>query len=190
MLVERRGRRSFARPRRAPDLPAHAARRRQRDDAHLISGGTLTLFEHADQRARHRAAIRRSIPGAVEECLRWVTPIQAFARTVTADTEIGGCRSERGRLPRAALRARATATKQLFGPTANAFDIRRDSNPPHLAFGFGEHLCLGAASPHGDPHPLRGAARPAPQLRRGRRAAVGSVEPRARNGLDAARLGR
>ena len=51
----------------------------------LISGGTLALFEHPDQRAE-LAADPTLIPGAVEECLRWVTPIQAFARTVTADT--------------------------------------------------------------------------------------------------------
>ena len=55
----------------------------------LISGGTLSLFEHDEQRAE-LVADPALIPGAVEECLRWVTPIQAFARTVTADTVIGG----------------------------------------------------------------------------------------------------
>ena len=55
----------------------------------LISGGTLALFEHPDQRA-DLVADPTLIPAAVEECLRWVTPIQAFARTVTADTVIGG----------------------------------------------------------------------------------------------------
>src|SRR5438046_9529634 len=51
----------------------------------LISGGILTLFEHAGQRAE-MVADPTLIPSAVEECLRWVTPIQAFARPVTADT--------------------------------------------------------------------------------------------------------
>src|SRR3954451_401700 len=55
----------------------------------LISGGTLTLFEHPDQRA-DLVADPALIPGAVEECLRWVTPIQAFARTATTDTVVGG----------------------------------------------------------------------------------------------------
>jgi cytochrome P450 len=43
------------------------------------------------------------------------------------------------------LYASGNRDEGAFGPTADVFDIRRDSNPPHLAFGFGEHLCLGAA---------------------------------------------
>jgi cytochrome P450 len=109
----------------------------------LISGGTLALFEHGGQ----RAAIAEDptlIPGAVEECLRWVTPIQAFARTVTADTVIGGF--EVNKLDYLVLLyASGNRDERAFGPTANVFDIRRDPTPPHLAFGFGEHLCLGAA---------------------------------------------
>ena len=109
----------------------------------LISGGTLTLFEHADQRAQ-LVTDPSLIPGAVEECLRWVTPIQAFARTVTADTVIGGVEvKELDYL--IMLYASGNRDERAFGPTANVFDIRRDANPPHLAFGFGEHLCLGAA---------------------------------------------
>lgn len=109
----------------------------------LISGGTLTLFEHPDQRA-DLATDAALVPGAVEECLRWVTPIQAFARTVTADTVIGGVEvNERDYL--IMLYASGNRDEAAFGPTANVFDIRRDVNPPHLAFGFGEHLCLGAA---------------------------------------------
>ncbi len=109
----------------------------------LISGGTLALFEHTDQRAdltRDPALI----PGAVEECLRWVTPIQAFARTVTADTEIGGVEVKKLDYL-VLLYASGNRDEAAFGPTANVFDIRRDVSPPHLAFGFGEHLCLGAA---------------------------------------------
>ncbi len=109
----------------------------------LISGGTLTLAEHPDQRAA-MVSDPSLIPGAVEECLRWVTPIQAFARTVTADTVIGGVEvKELDYL--IMLYASGNRDEATFGPTANTFDIRRDANPPHLAFGFGEHLCLGAA---------------------------------------------
>ena len=109
----------------------------------LISGGTFALFEHADQRA-DLVQDPALIPGAVEECLRWVTPIQAFARTVTADTVIGGYEvKELDYL--VLLYASGNRDEHAFGPTANVFDIRRDPNPPHLAFGFGEHLCLGAA---------------------------------------------
>lgn len=109
----------------------------------LISGGTLALFEHADQRA-DLVADPTLISSAVEECLRWVTPIQAFARTVTADTVIGGVDvKELDYL--ILLYASGNRDEHTFGPTADRFDVRRDANPPHLAFGFGEHLCLGAA---------------------------------------------
>jgi cytochrome P450 len=109
----------------------------------LISGGALALFEHPDQRA-DLVADPALIPGAVEECLRWVTPIQAFARTVTADTVIGGV-EVKALDYLIMLYASGNRDERAFGPTANAFDMRRDVNPPHLAFGFGEHLCLGAA---------------------------------------------
>jgi hypothetical protein len=55
---------------------------------HLISGGMMALAEHPDQR-REIAGDPGTIPLAVEECLRWVTPIQQFARTATRDTTIG-----------------------------------------------------------------------------------------------------
>src|ERR1700712_2266694 len=98
----------------------------------LISGGTLALFEHADQRA-DMVNDPSLIPGAVEECLRWVTPIQAFARTVTADTVIGGVEvKELDYL--VMLYASGNRDESAFGPTASTFDIHRDSNPPHLAF--------------------------------------------------------
>ena len=109
----------------------------------LISGGTITLFEHPDQRA-DLVSDPALIPGAVEECLRWVTPIQAFARTVTADTVIGGV-EVKALDYLIMLYASGNRDEAAFGPTAGVFDIRRDANPPHLAFGFGEHLCLGAA---------------------------------------------
>ncbi len=109
----------------------------------LISGGTLALFEHADQRAE-LVADPTLIPSAVEECLRWVTPIQAFARTVTADTVIGGVDVKKLDYL-VMLYASGNRDERAFGPTAAAFDIRRAATPPNLAFGFGEHLCLGAA---------------------------------------------
>jgi cytochrome P450 len=109
----------------------------------LISGGTLALYEHADQRAR-LAADPALIGSAVEECLRWVTPIQAFARTVTDDTVIRGVEVKKLDYL-VMLYASGNRDEAAFGPTAGEFDVTRDLNPPHLAFGFGEHLCLGAA---------------------------------------------
>jgi cytochrome P450 len=110
---------------------------------HLLSGALLALWEHPDQRAA-LAADPSLVPGAVEECLRWVTPIQAFARTATAAAEIGG-----EPVPADAfvimLYASANRDETAFGPSADRFDVTRPTDPPHLAFGFGEHLCLGAA---------------------------------------------
>jgi cytochrome P450 len=110
---------------------------------HLLSGALLALWEHPDQRVA-LAADPGLVPAAVEECLRWVTPIQAFGRTATLDTTVGG-----EPVPADAfvimLYASANRDEAAFGATADAFDVTRPVDPPHLAFGFGEHLCLGAA---------------------------------------------
>ena len=110
---------------------------------HLLSGGIVALAENPGQRAA-LAAEPSAIPVAVEECLRWVTPIHQFGRTVVADTEVGA-------VPVAAddylimLYASGNRDEAAFGPTADRFDAFRAAPTPNLAFGFGEHLCLGAA---------------------------------------------
>ena len=110
---------------------------------HLLSGALIALAEHPDQRAA-LAADPAGVPVAVEECLRWVTPIHQFARTVVADTEVGGH-------PVAAddylvmLYTSGNRDEEAFGPTADRFDATRQPGVPNLGFGFGEHLCLGAA---------------------------------------------
>jgi cytochrome P450 len=109
----------------------------------LLSGAIVALAEHPEQRALLAAAPAR-IPGAVEECLRWVTPIQTFCRTVVADTEVGGTAVREGDYL-IMLYASGNRDDRVYGPTANRFDVTREVNPAHLAFGFGEHLCLGAA---------------------------------------------
>jgi cytochrome P450 len=110
---------------------------------HLISGGLLTLAEHPGQRAA-LAADPALVPAAVEECLRWVTPIQQFARTVTRDTEVGG-RPVRAGDYLVLLYASGNRDEAAFGPTAGVFDAQRPVTAANLAFGFGQHLCLGAA---------------------------------------------
>ena len=84
------------------------------------------------------------IPAGVEEMLRWVTPIQAFGRTALVDVEIADATVEAGEFV-VMLYASANRDEEVFGPTADRFVVTRPSLPTHLAFGFGEHVCIGAS---------------------------------------------
>ncbi len=107
----------------------------------LLSGGVLTLAEHPDQRAA-LAADPAAIPAAVEEMLRWVTPIQAFARTAACPAELSGQRIEPADYVVMYYGA-ANRDEEAFGADARRFDAARSPNA-HVAFGIGEHFCLGA----------------------------------------------
>jgi cytochrome P450 len=109
---------------------------------HSISGAVVALADHRDQWER-LAADRSLIPTAVEEVLRWTTPVTSFMRTATVDTELGGTEVAAGD-PVLLLYAGANRDEAAFGPTAGAFDVSRAPNP-QLSFGFGHHFCLGAA---------------------------------------------
>lgn len=111
----------------------------------LLSGAALVLHLHPQQRAAI-AADPALAAGAVEECLRWVTPVQAFCRTATEDTAVGesGVKVEEGDYL-CMLYASANRDERVFGRDASRFDVRRAPNPMHVAFGFGEHVCLGAS---------------------------------------------
>ena len=109
----------------------------------LISGGMEVLHQMPDQRA-DLAGHPSLLPMAVEELLRWVTPIQAFGRTAVVDLELGGEDISAGDFL-VMLYASGNRDEAVFGSTAAQLDIRRPVTPTHLAFGFGEHLCLGAA---------------------------------------------
>jgi cytochrome P450 len=108
---------------------------------HLISGGLVALAEHPDQRAA-LAADESLIPTAVEEMLRWVTPILAMGRTTACPVDLGGTQVSQDEYL-VMLYAAANRDETVFGDTADAFDVTRSPNP-HLAFGIGEHFCLGA----------------------------------------------
>ena len=109
----------------------------------LISGGAKALMEFPDQR---RALVEDPalLPGAVEEMLRWVTPIRSFARTAIRDTELRGQPIAAGDYV-LQLYASGNRDEEVFGPTADVFDITRPTEQAHAAFGFGEHFCLGAS---------------------------------------------
>ncbi|BBZ40983.1 cytochrome P450 [Mycobacterium conspicuum] len=107
----------------------------------LIALGTLALIEHPEQR-RLLVEDRSLIPGAVEEMLRWNSPVVHMARAATADIEI------RGQLIRAGdvvvmLYQSANRDEEIFGPDSEEFKVTRHPNP-HIAFGCGEHSCVGA----------------------------------------------
>ena len=81
------------------------------------------------------------IPNAVEELLRWETPVSAVARTATEDTEFNGCPVHKGDSILVMIGAANTDPDGL--PDADRVDFRRTSNR-HFAFGGGIHRCLGS----------------------------------------------
>jgi cytochrome P450 len=110
---------------------------------HLISGGAVALHDHPEQRAA-LVADPALVPTAVEELLRWVTPIQQFARTATGPCTLSDRPVDPGDYL-VMLYASGNRDERAFGPTADRFDALRPVTVPNLAFGFGAHLCLGAA---------------------------------------------
>ena len=107
----------------------------------LIALGTLALIDHPDQLQVLRASPDR-LPVAIEEMLRWCNPVTHMARTAVRDTELRGRRIRRGDLV-VLLYGAANRDAEVFGPDAEQFDTTRHPNP-HLAFGVGEHFCIGA----------------------------------------------
>jgi cytochrome P450 len=105
-----------------------------------ITGGVHALLNHREELARLEDD-PALLPTAVEEILRWTSPVIQFARTAVADFELAG------------VRIRARDDVAMFYPSANRdeavfahpyrFDVGRTPNQ-HLAFGYGPHFCLGA----------------------------------------------
>jgi cytochrome P450 len=106
----------------------------------MLSSGLLALLEHPAAMAELRAD-PRLIPGSVEEILRWANPLHYFRRTATADTELRGVTIRAG--DKVALSYTSANRDEDVFDDPDRFDIHRHPNP-HLAFGAGEHFCLGA----------------------------------------------
>jgi len=106
---------------------------------HVISGGMYELLTHPDQFAR-LAADRTGLPVAIEEMLRWVSPIKNMARTMSRDVELHGQTLRKGQ-KLLLLYPSANRDEAVFADP-ETFDIGRTPND-HMAFGFGSHFCLG-----------------------------------------------
>ena len=104
------------------------------------SGGLLAFIENPDEMRKVQADLSLVKP-AVEEILRWTSPVIHFSRTATVDTEVAGQKISKGEVV------------GMFYPSANrddaifddpqSFRVDRKCNP-HIAFGVGEHYCVGA----------------------------------------------
>jgi cytochrome P450 len=114
----------------------------------LIAGGTLLLLQHPDLAAALAANPDR-IPGAVEEMLRFITPVTSVVCRPREDVEVDGFRFTTG-VQRFSWLAAANRDPSVF-PEPDEFHEARDPNP-HLAFSAGRHFCLGAplARLHGE----------------------------------------
>jgi cytochrome P450 family 142 subfamily A polypeptide 1 len=108
---------------------------------HVISGGVGQLLQHPEQH-RKLTENRELLDSAVEEMLRWVTPIKNMARTATRDVEVQGQTVHAGE-KLLLLYHSANRDESVFDDP-QSFDIERSPND-HVAFGFGTHFCLGAS---------------------------------------------
>jgi cytochrome P450 len=107
----------------------------------LLTAGMQLLFEHPDQRTRLQEDLPALVPTAVEEMLRYTSPVVHFRRTATADTIIGEQEILAGE--KVVMFYGSGNRDSLAFSDAEVFDVGRDPNP-HLAFGGGgAHLCLG-----------------------------------------------
>jgi cytochrome P450 family 142 subfamily A polypeptide 1 len=107
---------------------------------HVISGGIEQLLLHPGQRRRLEKE-PMLLPTAIEEMLRWVSPIKVMARTVSRDVELAGAFLKTG--DEVVLLYESANFDGAHFDSPETFDIGRSPND-HLAFGSGAHFCLGA----------------------------------------------
>jgi len=106
-----------------------------------ISGGLLALIENPSELERLRQDMGL-MPTAVEEMIRWTTPVKEFMRTAAEDTTVRGVHIAKGESVYLAY-VSGNRDEEVFDKPFR-FDVGRDPNK-HVAFGYGVHFCLGAA---------------------------------------------
>lgn len=104
-----------------------------------LSGGIQLLIENPEVRER-LIANPSLIPAAIEEMLRLISPVVSFARTATCDTELRGVPIKKGQKVLMIYGSANRDAEEFENP--DEFDI--DRNPQHVAFGIGNHFCMGA----------------------------------------------
>ncbi|MEQ9597171.1 cytochrome P450 [Parvibaculum sp.] len=104
------------------------------------AGGLLALMQNPDQFAKLKSDPDRYLPGAIDEMIRWTTPVKHFFRTAAEDYELRGQKIRKGDNLLMCYWS-ANRDEDVFDDPFT-FDIERSPNK-HLAFGYGAHLCLG-----------------------------------------------
>jgi cytochrome P450 family 142 subfamily A polypeptide 1 len=107
---------------------------------HTLSGGTAQLLRHPDQHEALRVDPDGLIANAVEEMLRWTSPVKNMCRMLTADTNFHGAELKQGEKIMLLFESANFDEQQFDQP--ERFNIERYPNN-HVAFGFGTHFCLG-----------------------------------------------
>lgn len=105
-----------------------------------LPGGMHALMSHMDEYRTLRAD-RSLLPRAVEEMLRWWSPVMRFRRTATVDTELGGTRIRAG--DKVVVWFSAANRDERAFAEPDRFDVSRETTD-HLSFGHGPHYCIGA----------------------------------------------
>ncbi|MEY3034791.1 MAG: hypothetical protein RLZ86_1413 [Actinomycetota bacterium] len=107
----------------------------------LLAAGMQLLFDHPEQREKLTADVDGLLPTAIEEMLRYTSPVAHFKRTVMEDVEIRGQKIPKG--DRVVMFYGSANRDEDVFERPDVFDVARDPNP-HVAFGAGgPHLCLG-----------------------------------------------
>jgi cytochrome P450 len=107
----------------------------------LVTAGVQLLFDHPDQRTRLQQDLEALLPTAVEEMLRYTSPVVHFRRTAMADTTLGSQEISAG--DKIVMFYGSGNRDGAVFADPDVFDVGRDPNP-HMAFGGGGvHLCLG-----------------------------------------------
>lgn len=107
----------------------------------LLGGGMLALFNNPDQRRRLQHNLDALLPTAVEEMLRYVSPVIYMRRTATSDAELGGKKIRKG--DKVVMYYGSANRDAAMFPEPDKFDVGRTPNE-HIAFGGGTHFCLGS----------------------------------------------